>query len=78
MGRELESGIPDRKADSIAALANGRVGKSHHRERRQAERHVDFNLNRICLDAEDRGRSQSRKHAAQIASDRACGNLRDS
>ena len=53
--------------DAVAALAHARIGQADHRERRQAERDVDFDVDRRGLDAEDRGRPQAGQHALDPA-----------
>jgi hypothetical protein len=65
MGRKLETRIPDREPDAVAALAHGRVGQADHRERGKAERDVHLDENRVGVDAEDRCRTKPRKHARQ-------------
>ena len=62
--REFEAGVADGAADAIAALADARVRQAHHRERGQAERHVDLDVHRARLDAEDRGGPHTRQHTA--------------
>ena len=62
MRRKLESGVADRGTNPVAALADARVGKADHRERREAERHVHFDLNRTRVDAEDRRGPQAGEH----------------
>ena len=63
-GGKLEAGVADRGCDTVAALADAGVRQADHRERRQAERHVDFDVDRAGLDAEDRGRPQAGEHAS--------------
>ena len=38
--------VADRRPHAVAALAHARVGQAHHREHRQAERHVHFDVQR--------------------------------
>ena len=64
MVRELEAGVPDRGSHTIAALADGRIGQSHHREVGQPERDIDLDVNGIRFDAKDSGTAQAREHDA--------------
>ena len=61
--RELEAGVADRAAHAVAALAHAGVRQSDHPERRQAERHVYFDLDRTGLDTEHRGGAHACEHA---------------
>ena len=60
--RELEPGVADRALHAIAALRTLASGRPDHRERRHAERHVDLDVHRASLYAEDRSRSKTREH----------------
>ena len=62
--RELEAGVPDRRAHAVAALADGRVGQPHHREVGKPERDVHFDVDGIGFDAEDGGAAQHSEHRA--------------
>ena len=61
--RKLEAGVADRAPDAVAALAHAGVRQADHREDRQAERHVDFDVDGAGLDAEDGGGAKAREHA---------------
>ena len=63
--RELEAGVADGAPHAVAALAHARVRQADHRERREAERHVHFDVDRTGLDAEDGGRPQAGEHAGR-------------
>ena len=62
--RKLEAGVANRDLHTLAALADARVRQADHRERRQAERDVDLDVNRAGLHAEDRGRPQAGQHGS--------------
>ena len=57
---ELRIALPD----AVAALAHAGIRQADHREDGQAERDVDFDVNRAGVDAEDRGGPQAREHGA--------------
>jgi hypothetical protein len=61
--RKLEAGITDGTPHAIPALAHAGVRQADHREHRQAERNVDFDVHRARLDAEDRRAPQTGEHA---------------
>ena len=65
MGK-LEARIPDRRPDAVAALADGRIGKTNHREMRKAEGDVHFNVDWIGFDAKDSGTAQACEHDASV------------
>src|SRR5438093_688364 len=68
--RELEAGVAYRAFDAIAALAHAGIGQADHRERGQTERHVDFDVHRTRLHAEDGGRTQRGEHARTLCKSR--------
>jgi hypothetical protein len=59
---ELESGGANRCLYAIATLAHARIGQTDHPKERQSKPDVDFDVNRVGLDAKNRGTLQSRKH----------------
>ena len=61
-GGKLEPAVADGRAHAIAALAHAGVGQAHHREHRQPERDIDFDVDRHGLDAEHGGRPDTRQH----------------
>jgi hypothetical protein len=63
---KLEAGIADRAPHAIAAFADARVGQADHRERREAERHVDFHVDGAGVYAEHSGRPQAREHGRRF------------
>ena len=65
--RELEPGIADGTAHAVAALAHARVGQADHRESRQAERHIDLDVDGRGVDAKQRGGPQTCEHRASNA-----------
>ena len=67
VGGELEPGIPDRALDAVAALADAGVGQADHRERRQTERHVHFDVHRAGVDAKERRGPKAREHHERCA-----------
>jgi hypothetical protein len=64
--RELESGIANRAADPVAALADAGVGQADHREAGQSVGDVDFDVNRAGLDAVDGSGPDAREHASGL------------
>ena len=70
---KLEARIADGAAHPVPALAHAGIGQADHREVRQAERHVDFDVDRTGFDAEDGGGPQAGEHGwppAKVGSDR--------
>ena len=63
---EREARIANRRADALAALADGRIRQADRREHRQTGRHVHFDVNQNGFDAEQRRRQDTREHAAIV------------
>ena len=61
-GGKLEAAVADGRAHAIAALPHAGVGQADHREHREPERDVDFDVDRDGLDAENRGRPDAGQH----------------
>ena len=75
MRRKLEARVPDGAPHAVAALAHARVGQPDHRERGEAERDIDLDLDRAGVHAEHGGRAEAGEHAPRAAN-RASGNDR--
>ena len=71
MRRKLEPRVLDRRADAVATFTDSGIWQADHREVRKAERHVDLDLHRIGVHAEDRGTSEAGEHAPVDASGHA-------
>ena len=62
---KLEPGVADGRANPIAAFADAGVRQAHHRENRQAERHIDLDDDGQGLDAENRRASEAGEHGSE-------------
>jgi hypothetical protein len=60
--RVVESGVANRQAHALAALADRGVGQADHDELRQPERDIHFHVHWAGVDAEDGGGSQAGEH----------------
>ena len=62
MRRKLESRVPDRALHAVPAFADAGVGQADQREKGQAERDVDFDVDRARFDSEERGGPEAGEH----------------
>src|SRR5688500_16399297 len=73
VGGEVESGVPDGRADAVPALADARIGQTDHAKEGESEADVDLDMYRIGLYSEDRGALESGEHAPACWCKRATG-----
>ena len=72
MWGEFEPRVANRAAHAVAAFAHARVGEADHRESRQPERDVDFDVDRTGVDTEHGGRTKGGEHTHDTARRRTC------
>ena len=62
---ELEAGVPEGRADAIAALAHRGIGQAHRGEARQPRGDIHLHRHRGGFDALERGREDPRQHGGE-------------